>query len=126
MAANDKHIRHIMLYEFRKNNNASVATKNICAVYENAVSVWTVRRWFEKFRSGDFSLDDEPGRGRKTELDIDALKELVESDPRQTTREMAETLGTSHTTIRTHLERLGKVHKFGFRTDFRNKTWSNG
>ncbi len=28
MAADKKHIRHIMLYEFRKNNNASVATKN--------------------------------------------------------------------------------------------------
>jgi hypothetical protein len=36
MAANDKHIRHIMLYEFRKNNNASVATKNI----EKLVTKW--------------------------------------------------------------------------------------
>ena len=41
----------------------------------------------------------------------DALLSLVDADPRLTTRELAETLGSSQVTIITHLHQLGKVSK---------------
>ncbi len=47
------------------------------------------------------------------EIDIEALKTLVESDPRQDLRDMATKLNTSHETVRTHLQKLGKVLKEG-------------
>ncbi len=53
MAPDELHIRHIMLYEFRKRNNATQATKNINDIFENALDVRKTQRWFAKFRSGD-------------------------------------------------------------------------
>jgi histone-lysine N-methyltransferase SETMAR len=41
------------------------------------------------------------------------LRELVESDPYLTTREMAHQLGVVHGTIENGLQRLGKVRKLG-------------
>ncbi len=95
MLANDKHIRHLMLYVFRKNIYATKATKNICEVYPNGASVHTVRRWFVGIRSGYFSFEDKRGRGRLTDLGINALETLVESDPRPDGHQIE----TSHTPI---------------------------
>ena len=40
------------------------------------------------------------------------LKELIEQDPRLTTRCLAERLGCSHIAIETHLHELGKTWKY--------------
>ena len=54
------HFRHLMLYEFRKGSSVTIAMKNICAVYgENALSSRTCRKWFQRFRAGNFCLEDE-------------------------------------------------------------------
>jgi len=37
------------------------------------------------------------------EVDIDLLKQLIEEDPRLTSRCLAEQLGCSHTTVEKHL-----------------------
>jgi len=48
--------------------NAAEATGMICAVYgENAVSHTTCKRWYQKFRQRDFSLEDAPRVGRPQE-----------------------------------------------------------
>ncbi|XP_055587547.1 zinc finger protein 91-like isoform X3 [Uranotaenia lowii] len=53
------HLRHVMLYEFRKGSNATTALKNIRRVYGNqAPARRTVFLYFSKFRIGDFSLGD--------------------------------------------------------------------
>ncbi len=41
----------------------------------------------------------------------DFLKQLIEEDPRLTTRCLAEQLGCSHTTVEKHLKELGKTWK---------------
>jgi histone-lysine N-methyltransferase SETMAR len=103
-----------MLYEFNSGKDATTATQNICAAYgEGALNVRTCQRWFTKFRSGETSLEDKPRPGRPTELDNDALLSLVESDPRRTTRELAQTLGSSNVTVANHLHQLGKICKLG-------------
>lgn len=114
MTCSEHHIRHCMLYEFNSGKDETTATENICAAYgEDALTVRTCRRWFTKFRCGDTSLEDKPRLGRPVEIDDDALLSLVDADPRLTTRELAETLGSSHGTIITHLHQLGKVSKMG-------------
>lgn len=108
----DKKNRIIFLYEFKLGHNASEACRNINEAFgEGTTSDRTVRRWFERFRSGDMSLEDEEGRGRPSEIDNDQLIELVESNPQTTIRELALDLDVSISTISRHLQAIGKVKK---------------
>ena len=107
------HLRHIMLYEFRGNTSASQTHRNITEIYGNVIGVDAIQRKFSQFRTGNFTLEDKPGRGRKLKVDVDQLKGLVESDPRQTTGEMATILQVSEECVRLHLHEIGKEQKYG-------------
>ena len=77
-----------------------------------------VRRWFTKFRSGDFSLEDEPWNGRLTVIRDKDLRTLLETNPSQTVRGMAEELAVSSHAVFDGLKRIGKVQssKSGYHT----------
>ena len=113
MEATKEHIRHCLLYEFRRGISSADTVRNITSVYPDAISIRQCSRWFQRFREGDFDLSDGPKGGRPTTVDVAALKTLVEANPRATTRELAAEVGTTHTSIVTHLHRLGKVNKRG-------------
>ena len=71
--------------------------KNICAVYgEGAVIDQTSQRWFVKFCSRDFLLDDAPWLGRPDEVDSDQIETLIENNQCPTMREIADTLSLIH------------------------------
>lgn len=107
------HIRHCMLFEFRKDSNATVATKNICDVYPNALDVRKCQRWFSKFKSGNFDLSDSYRSGRPTTLDNDVLRAEVEANPCQTIEELSNSLNQPWSTIQEHLQQIGKVSRAG-------------
>ena len=49
----------------------------ICVVYgEGAVTDQMCQKWFGKFHSGDFSLDDAPWSPRPVEVDSDQIETL--------------------------------------------------
>jgi predicted transcriptional regulator len=62
-----------------------------------------------RFKNGNFELDDLPHIGRLLQVDMDVLTQLIEEDPRLTTRCLAERLGYSHITMKTHLGELGET-----------------
>ncbi|CAK9820120.1 Histone-lysine N-methyltransferase SETMAR [Anthophora quadrimaculata] len=80
-----EHIRHCMLFEFRKGSNATVAIKNICDVYPR----------------------------RPTTLDNDMLRAEVEANPCQTIEELSNTLNQPWSTIQEHLQQIGKISRAG-------------
>ncbi|RLU17491.1 hypothetical protein DMN91_009726 [Ooceraea biroi] len=86
----------------------SETARNINAVFgEGSTTKATMGNWFKNFRDGDFSLANEP-RGRpKTKVDNDHLRAVVESDPSQSTRELASIFNVSILTILVHLAAIG-------------------
>ncbi|EYB95176.1 hypothetical protein Y032_0163g3505 [Ancylostoma ceylanicum] len=103
--------RVIMLYEFKLSHSAAEATRNIALAFGmDSPSERTVRCWFAKFCSGDFDLEDKPGRGRMMSLDDQALRAAVETKPDTTTRMLAAGLGVHYATVSKHAS-TGMVRK---------------
>ena len=107
-------LRGCMLYDFKSRMKAAASCRRICDAFGNdIVSERVCQDWFSRFKKGDYSLCDKPRSGRPSTVDNEALKNLVERNPRATTRKYAETLGCAQSTIITHLESVGKVAKLG-------------
>lgn len=108
-----KHFRHIMLFYYKKGKNAAATWKKIAHVYgEDAVTESTVRRWFVKFRAGNFDLEDADRPGRPSAVDDDQIKVQIETNPRLTTREIAEAVGVPKSTVHDHLVKLGYISRY--------------
>ena len=75
--------------------DAETARKINQAFGNDSVTERTRRRGFAEFRFGDFGLEDEPRSGRPAVIQDEDLRTLVETDPSQTVRGMAEELGVS-------------------------------
>ncbi|XP_047366072.1 histone-lysine N-methyltransferase SETMAR-like [Vespa velutina] len=86
----EEHIRHCMLFEFRKSSNATVATTNICDVYPNALNV-----------------------RRPTILDNDMLRAEVEANSCQTIEELSNTLNQPWSIIQEYLQQIRKINRAG-------------
>jgi len=114
MEISRRELHVLLLHEYRLGHKATEAASNICSTMgKDALSTRTAQHWFNRFKNGNFELDDLPRSGRPLEIDIDVLKQLIEEDPRLTTRCLAERLGCSHTTVEKHLAELGKTWKYG-------------
>ena len=56
-------------------------------------------KWFAKLHAGDFSLDGAPQSGRPAEVDSDQIETLTENNQHYTTRETANILKMSKSTV---------------------------
>ena len=64
------HYRHHLVYTFNRGGTAAKEAREICEVYgENAISDRAAQKWFDKFRSGNFDLNDVPRSGRQSYFD---------------------------------------------------------
>ena len=105
-------LRNCMLYDFKSGLKATESARRINDAFgSDTISERTVREWFARFRAGDNNLQDKPRSGRPSELNDDRLKRLVKANPQQTTRELAEELGMSNSTVFEHLKAMGFVSK---------------
>ena len=109
-----REIRVLLRHEFRLDHKATQATNNICiTMSKDVLSIRTAQHGFNRFENGNFELDDLLRCGRPPEVDTDLLKQLIEEDPRLTTRCLAGQLGCSRTAAEKHLIQLGKVWRYG-------------
>lgn len=106
--------RGLLLSKFDEGKNAAQAFEEILAVYPNlAQSYRTCRRWFQRYKNGDFSTSDRERSGRPHKFDDAALQALLDADASQTENQLAQALGVARSTISVSLKRLGKIHKAG-------------
>ena len=73
------HFRYCMLFQFLAKKNAVQVPKAICDVYGiDAISERTCRKCFDRFRGGNYDLNDDEKSGRPEELQTDELVELLD------------------------------------------------
>lgn len=102
----------ILLHYWKRKMCAAEATKLIAEIEgPDQIKHSTARRWFAKFNSSDTSLKRKTGSGRSATLEDDALQSYVESDPSLSTRQLADSLSSSKSTIHRHLRAMGKKYR---------------
>jgi len=107
-------LRVFLLHEFRLVRKTTEATSRIRhTMGKDVLSIHTAQHRFNRFKNGNFELDDLPRSGRALEVDTHVLKQLMEEDPILITLCLAERLECSHTAVAKHLSELGKTWRYG-------------
>ena len=87
--------------------------KKICAVYgEGAVTDRMCQKRFAKFCAEDFSLDNAPQSGQPVKVDSNQIKTLTEINQHYITREIADILKISKSSVEKNLHQFGYVNSF--------------
>ena len=89
MSFEKQHLRHCLLFAFQlKKKNTAEAQEMICSTLgENAVSYSTCKKWFQRFRKGNFNLEDEQRLGQLKKVKDKELEQLWRKTSRQTQSE---------------------------------------
>ncbi|XP_011630944.1 histone-lysine N-methyltransferase SETMAR-like [Pogonomyrmex barbatus] len=82
-------------------------TKRYASCMEKMPCESVCRKWFAKFRCGDFDLQDAPRSGRPVTTDVDQIKALIDSNRHLTTTEIGHNLNIDQSTVSRHLRKLG-------------------
>ena len=94
---NSRHLREVLIFCFNMKKSAAEAHRMLSNTYgEAAISERTCREWFQRFKNGDFDVEDRHSGGRfsKTELET-----LLEQDSCQNQEELARSLGVTQHAI---------------------------
>ncbi|UYV71828.1 SETMAR [Cordylochernes scorpioides] len=91
------HLREVLLFAFNWKKSATEAHRILEEVHgDHALSKSQCYRWFKKFQSGDFELDNEP-RGKPHQKFEDAkLQAFLDDDSTQTQEKLAKQLQVPH------------------------------
>ncbi|CAJ0949369.1 unnamed protein product, partial [Mesorhabditis belari] len=72
-------LRACLWYEFKQGKSAAEAHRALSQVFDkDALSESQCKRWFQRFRDGDESLEDQKHGSRPQIIDNDALKEAID------------------------------------------------
>ena len=74
---------------------------------EGVIGESTARKWFAKFKNGNFDINNMPRSRRASEFDEDHLKALSKKESHQTSCELAEKINCNQKTILNHLYSMG-------------------
>lgn len=109
---NKQHLREVLLFCFNWGKTAADAQRLLAEVYGDlAPAESTCRKWFHRFRDGDFGTDDQERPGQPQKFADDELEELLDMDRGQTLKMMAEALGVTEAAVSKRLHSLGMVQK---------------
>ena len=81
-----RELRVLLLHEFRLGCKATEAASNICSTMgKDVLSICTAQHWFNRFKNGNFELDNLLHTRSPLQVDMDVVKQLIEEDPKLTT-----------------------------------------
>lgn len=107
-------LRGVLLHYFNMKKTAAESHRILVDVYgEHALAERSCQKWFSRFKSGDFCLEDQERPGQPKKFADEQLDALLEEDCTQTQEELAESLGVSQQSISKRLKAAGYIQKHG-------------
>lgn len=85
----ESHIHNCVLFNFNAGLSAAATISKICDIYGVMLKVNKCQHWFKRFAVSDYDLPEEHRTERPGHFDNDALKSLMESDPRLTIQKLS-------------------------------------
>ena len=111
---NDVFLRGVLLHYFNMKKKAAESHRILVEVYgEHALAERTCQKWFARFKSGNFDLEDDERPGQPKKFEDLELEALLDQDPSQTQDELARTLAVTQQAISHRLKAMGMVRKVG-------------
>ena len=87
---NKRHLRELLIYFFNLKNSATEVHRLLAEAYgEAALSEISCREWFQKFKNGEFDVEDKECSGRPKVYEDAELEALLNEDSCQTQKEFA-------------------------------------
>lgn len=109
-----QHLREVLIYFFNLKKSAAEAHRLVSEAYPSHVpSVSTCERWFVRFRSGDFDVEDKERPGQVKKFENAELEAILNEDSCQTQQELADSLGVTQQAISHRIKALGMIQKQG-------------
>lgn len=108
-------MRATLLFLFHLKKNASESHRMLVEAYgeEYALSERACRDWFQRFRNGDFDMNDKPRSGHPKKFQDEELQALLDVDNTLTQKELAKALHVEQSAISERLHAMGKIRKLG-------------
>ena len=87
-------LRGVLFYYFNMKKTAAESNRILVGVYgEHALAERTCQKWFARFKSGDFGLEDEERPRQPKKFEDEELEALLDEDCCHTQEELAQSLG---------------------------------
>ena len=107
-------LRGVLLHYFNIKKTAAESHRILVEVYgEHAPAERTCQKWFARFKSGDFGLENKERPGQPKKFEDEELEALLDEDCFQTQEERAESLGVTQAAISKRLKAAGYIQKQG-------------
>ncbi|KAM0729388.1 Mariner Mos1 transposase [Formica fusca] len=111
---NKRHLRELLIYFFNLKKSAAEAYRLLVEAYgEAALSERSCREWFQKFKNGEFDIEDKERSGKPKVYEDAESEALLDQDSCQTQEELALRLGVTQQAISHRLKSLGLIQKQG-------------
>ena len=106
--------RGVLRHYFNMKKTAAKSHRVLMEVYgEHVLAERTCQKWFARFKSGDFGLEDEERSGQPKKFEDEELGALLDEDCCQTQDELAESLRVTQADILKCLKVARYIQKQG-------------
>ena len=106
--------RGVLLHYFNIKQTAAEKHRILMEVYcEHVLAERTCQKWFARFKSGDFGLENEERPGQTKKFEDEELEALLDENCCQTQEELSESLGVIQAAISKRLKADGYIQKQG-------------
>ncbi|EGI67701.1 Mariner Mos1 transposase [Acromyrmex echinatior] len=111
---NSRHLREVLIFCFNMKKSANEAHRMLSNTYDEvAISERTCGEWFQRFKNGDFDVEDRHSSGREKVFEDAELEALLDQDSYQNQEELARLLGVTQQAISKRFKVMRMIQKQG-------------